>query len=244
MSEQSASPTPMSGESPRPPVLLLVAHGTRDPRGQAGVQAIVDAAASRRPEVEVEIAYVDVQQPTLRHTVATLTAAGRQTVAVPLLLSRGFHVDGDVARAVARTPLARSAGPLGPDAVLAEVLLDRAREADAGPADALVVAVAGSSDPAASTDAGRILSLVAQHWRGPVSLGFGAKTTPKVGEAVHAAREAHPGRRVVIAPYLIARGFFHGRLASAGADLVAEPLGSHPSLIDLIWRRYDATGNC
>jgi sirohydrochlorin ferrochelatase len=42
---------------------------------------------------------------------------------------------------------------------------------------------------------------------------------------------------VAIAPYLLAPGHFADRLAVAGADLVAEPLGAAPALVELVLDR-------
>jgi sirohydrochlorin ferrochelatase len=46
---------------------------------------------------------------------------------------------------------------------------------------------------------------------------------------------------VAIAPYLLAPGHFADRLAVAGADLVAEPLGAHPAVIELVLDRVAST---
>jgi sirohydrochlorin ferrochelatase len=72
-----------------------------------------------------------------------------------------------------------------------------------------------------------------------VTVGFGSSAGPTVVEAVAAARAG--GGRVVLAPYLLAPGFFADRLTEAGADLVAAPLGAHPAVVDLVLRRAAST---
>ena len=67
---------------------------------------------------------------------------------VPLLLSVGYHVKVDIARAVKSRPETRAAAPLGPDPRLAALLDQRLREAGVTDNDAVVLAAAGSSDPA------------------------------------------------------------------------------------------------
>jgi sirohydrochlorin ferrochelatase len=46
------------------------------------------------------------------------------------------------------------------------------------------------------------------------------------------------GRRVAVGSWLRAPGLFQRKLVEAGAEVVAEPLGVHPSVVDLILRRY------
>ncbi|EHR49286.1 hypothetical protein SacmaDRAFT_0993, partial [Saccharomonospora marina XMU15] len=38
--------------------------------------------------------------------------------------------------------------------------------------------------------------------------------------------------------WLLAPGLFQRRLAGAGADVVAAPLGAHPAVVDLVLRRH------
>jgi sirohydrochlorin ferrochelatase len=46
---------------------------------------------------------------------------------------------------------------------------------------------------------------------------------------------------VRVATYLLAEGQFVDtlRAAAAGLGTVAEPLGPHPAVVELVWRRYD-----
>ncbi|MFI7153274.1 sirohydrochlorin chelatase [Nonomuraea sp. NPDC050022] len=77
---------------------------------------------------------------------------------------------------------------------------------------------------------------------GPLS-GEGAdrlRSGPLSGEAVERLGSG-PASRLAVASYLLAPGFFHDRLAEAGADLVSEPLGADPAVVELIWHRFDQT---
>ena len=76
-----------------------------------------------------------------------------------------------------------------------------------------------------------------------VEIGYVATGTPKVADIVERLR-AGGAQRVFIASYLLAHGLFHQRLADAGADGVAEPLGGAPEralLGDGVERRKRAT---
>jgi sirohydrochlorin ferrochelatase len=206
------------------PALVLCSHGTADPAGQAAVSALVAAVRSRLADVEVRETWVDVQEPQVEEVVGAVVAEGFSPVTlVPLLLSGGYHVHVDVARAAA-ADVVRATPALGPDPRLADLLLQRLREAGADDADAVVVAAAGSSDARAVADVAAVVDAVRAGREGPVGVGFGSMATPSVPDAVARTRAGHPGRRVVVAGYLLAPGFFHDRLARAGADLVTEPL--------------------
>jgi sirohydrochlorin ferrochelatase len=48
--------------------------------------------------------------------------------------------------------------------------------------------------------------------------------------------------RVVVASYLLSEGLFQDRLRLSGADVVTEPLGTHPGMARLIADRFRRTG--
>lgn len=226
------------------PVLVACAHGTREPTGRRVVGSLVAALRAARPGLPVAAAFVDVQPPRVGAVVEGLGLRGRRAVVVPLLLSGGYHVHVDVAEAVAGSTAVASAA-LGPDERLTSLLLDRLREGGATPADAVVLAAAGSSDARAVADVERVRDRVREIWGGPVTTGYGAKAQPTVRQAIRAARAEHPERRVVIASYLLAPGFFYDRLLAAGADLVSAPLGrsgeaTDQRLVHVVLDRYDA----
>jgi sirohydrochlorin ferrochelatase len=263
--------------TPRPgvpqPVLVGCSHGTDDAAGRAAIAAVLEGVRRRRPDLDVREAFVDVQQPEVADVVgdavaerghgtavaerghSTATAgtgtAGTAAVVVPLLLSAGFHTHVDIARAVAGTPGAVASGTLGPDDRVVAVLVDRLREAGAGPGDAVVLAAAGSSDARASTAVEAVADALRRRWpHGPVTVGYGSAARPSVPEAVVAARAlVGTGGRVVAASYLLAPGFFHDRVARAGADVVTAPLAPDERLVDVVLDRYDcasaaAAGTC
>ncbi|WP_434621653.1 sirohydrochlorin chelatase [Arthrobacter sp. A5] len=217
--------------------MIACAHGTRDPAGQACIDAVRAEIGALRPELTVLEAYVDVQEPALPEVVSALPA-GTRAVVVPLLLSVGFHVRVDIARAVAGDPGLTAAEPLGPDPRLALLLHERLQELkpdgvpqDGGVAQGLgvpqdwgvVLASAGSSEPAAAVSVG-VVAAGLRHLRGNrILAGYGAGAHPSVPDAVAQLR-AKGHERVAVASYLLAPGFFHDQLAEAGADLVSAPL--------------------
>jgi sirohydrochlorin ferrochelatase len=208
------------------------------------VSQIVDDVRQRGSVNDVRLAWIELVPPDVRTALADVPA-DRPVVVVPLLLSSGYHDRVDVPAAVAEVrPDAARAPVLGPDPLLAVALADRLAEAGWRAGDAVVLAAAGSSDPDAVASVHRQAALLTaeldRRLGSPgsrVTVGFGSAAAPDVRSAVAAARAAG-ATRVAIAPYLLAPGFFATRLADAGADLVAAPLGAHPAVIDLILHRH------
>lgn len=204
--------------------LVAASHGTSDPAGRAAVAALVDAVRRLNPAIDVLDSFVDVQEPDVPSTLATLEPH-RPAVVVPLLLSAGYHVHVDLAEAAqeAERPM-RVTGALGPDPRLADVLARRLAQAGLGPDDRIVLAAAGSSDASAVADChttGRLLAALLDR---DVTVSFISAAEPRVPEAVAAERLAHPGARVAVASYLLAPGYFAGLAVAAGGDVTSAPL--------------------
>ncbi len=225
-----------------PAVLIACAHGTRNPAGRRLIAELALAARRLRPDLQTTAAFVDVQPPTVADVVAGVVAEGRRAVVVPLLLSGGYHVHVDIARAVEGRDGAVAARPLGPDERLVHVLADRLRSAGADPRDpltAVVLAAAGSSDPRSVADVENTADLLQRTWAGPVTTGYGSAAQPSLPDAVAAARRGG-AERVVLASYLLAPGHFHDKLSGAGADLVTAPLLPDERIAAVLLDRYDA----
>ena len=235
------------------PIMIACAHGTSNTQGAAEVNALRAAIAELRPGLDVREAYVDVQQPDLVDVVAGLPE-GDPAVVVPLLLSVGYHVKVDIARAVKSRPGSAAAAPLGPDPRLAQLLDRRLREAGTTDNDVIVLAAAGSSNPNAAVSVEELLGQLQQLRSNRMVAAYGASAQPSVPDAVAMLREelaggagagesagaVDVGGRVVIASYLLAPGFFHDQLAKAGADVVTEPLLPSRTLAEIALDRYDA----
>lgn len=225
-----------------PPVLIGCSHGTDDPEGRALIRSLLDDVRAAAPGVDVREAFVDVQQPEVADVVADAVAAGGSAVVVPLLLSAGFHVGVDIAAAVADdgpgAGRAAAAPPLGPDDRLVAILRDRLAEAGLRPDDAVVLAAAGSSRPDSARDVEHVAEALRAHHPGPVTVGYGAMAQPTLPDAVAAARGTAP--RVVLAAYLLAPGYFYGRVVAAGGDVVTAPLAPDPRLAEIVLDRYAA----
>jgi sirohydrochlorin ferrochelatase len=218
----------------RAPVLLAVAHGSRDDAAQEAVGALAERVRQLAPALDVRVAFVQHAEPSLADA---LDAAGPDVVVVPLLLSTGYHLTADI-RGAARTAGVPVAAPLGPDPRLADALADRLAEAGRPAGTPTVLAAAGSADPDASGDVTRQAALLADRLGAPVTAAFAAAGQPSVTQAV-AALNADTGP-VSVATYLLSPGHFHDRLRDAAATWVSAPLGDHPSVVRLVLDRFAA----
>lgn len=212
--------------------LVLVAHGTRSAAGVENIAALAEAVSLRVGSVRT--AFVDVLGPTPSEVLSTIEGPA---VLLPAFLASGYHVHHDIPEHVELSghPDVAVTQALGPDPVLARVMTGRLREAGWRRGDAVVLAAAGSSDPRARQEVHAAASMLERH-TGPVGVGYVATGEPRVPDVVAAARAS--GKRVFIASYLLAQGLFQERLAECGADGVAQPLGVHPEIVNLLVRRF------
>ncbi|MFC5791902.1 sirohydrochlorin chelatase [Agromyces tardus] len=240
----SGSGVPAQHDGTPPMRLVAVTHGRPSSANREAVIRLVDGVASRRPDIDVAITFVDASHADVA---AALEAdAEPDAVIVPLVLSAGFHVRTGLSLGLDRLgDGARLADELGPDDRIVEVLAERLDELGLAEGDAVLLAAAGSNDPRAVRECFETSRLLAQRLGRPVTVGFIAAAIPRLPDAIEMIREVHPGSRVVVGPYLLAPGTFYDAAAAAGADLIAEPLllpdepAPHP-LIDLVLDRYES----
>jgi sirohydrochlorin ferrochelatase len=250
------------------PPLVAVAHGSRDPRAAGCVGALLDlvrlrAAAAGYPGLDVRAAYLGHAAPTLGQA---LGAVEREAVVLPLLLTAAYHSKTDIPKALhaarsARPRLDIAYGrPLGPHPLLLRALDRRLAEAlgargdapaggtappegTAAPEDtAVVLAAAGSSDPAANA----VITDLAAQWQSDrgwraVLPAYASAASPAPAEAVAAARRAG-ARQVLVATYLLSPGIFadqvRGDCLAAGATVVSGVIGAAPEVADVVLGRY------
>jgi sirohydrochlorin ferrochelatase len=234
------------------PALVALAHGSRDRRSAATINALVAEVRAMRPDLRIEVAFLDLSKPAFGTVVNKLVRAGfDEIVVVPLLLTDAYHAKVDVPSAVAEQQALheglqiRATEILGMEASFLEVLDVRMREAlkeaRCRELDALVLAAAGSSDPLANQAVARLARVWGTHHKLPVKAAYASTTPPATGEAVRAFR-AEGRRHVAVASLFLAPGFLPDRAKElaleAGAVAVSEPLGAHPELARTILARY------
>lgn len=81
--------------------IVLFAHGARDPEWARPFEAMRARLRERRPEIPVEVAFLERMTPTLEEAVDALVARGADAVTVfPVFMAQGGHLKEDLPRLV------------------------------------------------------------------------------------------------------------------------------------------------
>lgn len=210
--------------------LVIAAHGTRLPEGQAECRRLIARVAGLLPGVAVSGAYVELDSPTIPDAVAAALASGGsarpglpdrpRAVVMPLMLGRGGHAIEDIPDGIEAGGgvIGRSvsyAAHLGPDARLRAVLHERIAaclDAPEGRWEASEVHVAclgrGCSVAEANADHVRLTRLLFEEGEfADVQPAFIQVAHPSLVEALERARLVGASRIVVVPNFL-----FPGRL--------------------------------
>jgi sirohydrochlorin ferrochelatase len=122
--------------------------------------------------------------------------------------------------------------------VLVAAAAERLTAAGARTGDAVVLAVAASSDPHARADGARAARRLGRLLGRPVTLApIVLGDRPGVADVVAGLR-AEGARRVAVASWLLAPGLFQRNLERCGADVVAAPLSDHEAVLEVLTSRY------
>lgn len=226
------------------PSLLLVAHGSRDPRFGDTARRVRHAVSRHLTGVEVRLAFLDLDSPSVADA---LSAAEGPTVVVPLLLAPGYHSEIDLPAIVA---CAHTPGPVVTAEVIGQTsltaaLADRLEQAGLKETDGIVVTAVGSSNPDAALLVKRRAIELSTRLDRPVDVVFATKLGSGEITLRNAIRRlsAAGAQRIALSPYFLSAGLLTERVESAldrlapGA-LVAGPLGTHPAVIDAVIGNY------
>ena len=230
----------------KPPAILLLSHGSRDPRAAYVVGELVLAVAAATG-MTVRAAYLGFTAPLPRVALRQLGADGFTMVrVVPLLFTPGYHLTHDVPAAVlpqggAVDPMDVSVAPPllagGPRQreLLLMALDGRLRQAGAGgQVDALVLASAGSS----SQEARRCIEGLARDLERrhgiPVEPAFASAGTRTPTHALEVLSDRGAQRPAVASLFVAPGRLTDSVVASCQGLPVADPLGVSPAFVDLL----------
>jgi sirohydrochlorin ferrochelatase len=212
--------------------LVLVAHGSSDPRAAlqtralaravGGVATFLDHAGPRPGEV--------------------LLGLEHPAVVVPLLLTSAYHGKIDIPAALAgaevEVALADVLGPVG--GRVPPELLDALTSRLIGTFDGLVLCAAGTRDAEARATVGLVADCLGRRLGVPCVPAFATSDGMRPADAVAQLR-AGGARRVAMSAYFLATGRLYDVAAAgalrAGAVAVAQPLGASHDLAALVRRR-------
>jgi sirohydrochlorin ferrochelatase len=231
--------------------VVLVAHGSRDPRAAASTRALTRAVAAARPGLDVRAAYLDFTLPKPPQVLGALQDAGHAVATVvPLLLTSAYHGRVDIpavldrARADglrAEVSVTEVLGPVGGRVHPALLGGLRRRLGELRVAyDGVVLAAAGTRDAAARVSVGQVAEALGAELGVACVPAYASAAGPTGAEAVRQLRRGG-ARRVAVAAYFLAPGRLYetvtGSAREAGVVAVAAPLGDAPEIARLILDR-------
>jgi sirohydrochlorin ferrochelatase len=226
--------------------LIVVAHGSRDPRSAATIHVIAEQTREMRPGLDVRVGFLERSTPSLREALAGIGPRHRVVVA-PLLLADAYHARVDIPATLTNSPARQvvQADVLGEDHRLVCVARQRLAELGTSHFDrelgVLVVAV-GSSRHVTNTRTAIVAASLAQgtQWAGTV-VAFATGPKPSLQAAARCLHR-RGARRLAIAPWFLAPGRLTDRVARFAREHdipMAEPLGAHPLVAETLLDRFD-----
>jgi sirohydrochlorin ferrochelatase len=236
--------------------IVLVAHGSRDPRSARTMRELGRRVGLRWP-AGATTAFLDFDAPTVPGALGELTdpmsdrCPSMAPIVVPALLTKAYHgrvdLPGVLSTVATATRLSAVLGPSEPGEaahpLLVAALLRRLSELDVS-GDAVALIAAGTSDAGARSTVEGVARELASELDVACAVGYASASGPTAGEAV-AQLLAGGARRVVVASYFLAVGRLYDAAAAsalrAGAVGVAAPLGAATELVELIAARAEAT---
>lgn len=247
-----------NGRSGQRPALLVVGHGSRDPRGAREFHELVGLVRERNPGLPVEGGFIELSRPPIGECVDRLAEGGaRDVAAVPLMLLAAGHAKDDIPATLVREGIEhpemdfRYGRALGVRPELLGLMEERISAVltdEEKPETAVLVVGRGSSDPDANSDMAKIARLFYEGRSYPmVESAFISMTPPGVEEGLERCRRLG-ARRIVVFSYFLFTGVLEerireeaGRFAEGHPDVevrYAGYFGPDGLVADLLAERY------
>jgi sirohydrochlorin cobaltochelatase len=247
----------MNGNRNGNPALLIVGHGSRDPRGAQEFHELVALLRARDSGLKVEGGFIELSRPPISECVERLVGAGaREISAVPLMLLAAGHAKDDIPATLVREKMSHPevnfhyGRALGIRPELLELMDGRVSAVvpeDEREKTAVLVVGRGSSDPDANSDLAKITRLFYEGRPYPmVEIAFVSLAHPSVPEALERC-ERLGVRRVVVFSYFLFTGVLEERIreqcgafgAESGLEVrYAGYFGPDARVADLVLERY------
>jgi sirohydrochlorin cobaltochelatase len=239
--------------------LLVVGHGSRDPRGAREFHELVALIGERRPQLAVEGGFIELSRPPISDCVNRLAADGARTVAaVPLMLLAAGHAKDDIPATLVREKMShpemtfkygRALGVRPELLALMEERISAAIPASEKEETAVLVVGRGSSDPDANSDLAKVSRLFYEGRPYPmVETAYISMTPPTVAEGLERLRRLG-ARRIAVFSYFLFTGVLEERIRHQGEEFAAANpdvavsyagyFGPHEKVADLVLDRYE-----
>jgi sirohydrochlorin cobaltochelatase len=240
------------------PALLIVGHGSRDPRGAREFHDLVGLVRRRNPSLTVEGGFIELSRPPISECVDRLAEGGaRNIAAVPLMLLAAGHAKDDIPATLVREKMDHPevgftyGRALGIRPELLELMEERisAVVPEVEKAETAVLIVGrGSSDPDANSDLCKIARLFYEGRPYPaVESAYVSMTPPDVADGLDRCLKLGV-KRVVVFSYFLFTGILEERIceqsemfaaAHPGLEVrYAGYLGPGEKIADLVVERY------
>jgi sirohydrochlorin cobaltochelatase len=242
--------------------ILIAGHGSRDPEGIAEFLDLARRFRAYRPDVPVEVAFLEFARPTIQEGVDKLAAGGAATIIVlPGVLMAAGHAKNDMASEVRRARQRypdldiRMGQALDVEPLLLQLCNQRYQEAlrqmpTSDPADTMLLLVArGSSDPDANANVAKVARFLQEGYpTGWSAVAFSGIARPLLEEAWLVC-ERSGFRRIIVQPYFLFTGVLLKRIyayveerrrARPDLEIVATPhLQAHDLLLQAFAQRAE-----
>ncbi|NMO01280.1 sirohydrochlorin chelatase [Gordonia sp. TBRC 11910] len=234
------------------PALLLVAHGSRDPRFAATAERVRSAVRTELPGVTVGLSYLDLTEPLVGDALSQLAETVGDVVVVPLLFGDGYHSRFDLPAIISAAKRQHPAlhavqTRVVGDTSLVPALAARLDEAGLRGSDGVVMCAVGSSDADSDAQARRRGAELSALTRVPVEVVFATKLGRADAELRRAASRlrSQGARRIALSPYFLSAGLLTERVnerlrALEPGVVVAGAIGDHPALTAAVVERFAA----
>ena len=245
-------------ESGDVPALMIVGHGSRDPRGASEFHDLVDLVRRRNPSLTVEGGFIELSRPPISECVDRLADSGtRNVAAVPLMLLAAGHAKDDIPATLVREKLGHpgmsfSYGrAFGIRPELLELMDERVsavvHEEEKDDTAVLIVG-RGSSDPDANSDLFKIARLFYEGRPYPVvESAYVSITLPDVANGLDRCLKLG-AKHIVVFSYFLFTGVLEERIrgqsrafadANPGVEVrYAGYFGPNARMADLVVERY------
>ena len=250
-------PVVANGRKTGEPALLIVGHGSRDPRGVQEFHELVALLRARDARLKVEGGFIELSRPPISECVERLVGAGsREICAVPLMLLAAGHAKDDIPATLVREKTShpevtfhygRALG-IRPELLglmderISAVVPEHEREKTT-----VLLVGRGSSDPDANSDLAKMARLYYEGRPYPmVETAFVSLALPSVPEALERC-ERFGARRVVVFSYFLFTGVLEERIREQSERFAAESglevryagyFGPDARVADLVLERY------
>lgn len=203
------------------PALLIVGHGSRDPRGAEEFQELVSLVRAHAP-MPVEGGFIELSRPPISECVNNLRERGaREVSAVPLMLLAAGHAKDDVPATLVREKLTHPdldfhyGRALGIRPELLELMDERISTVvpeEEREGTAVLIVGRGSSDPDANSDLAKMARLFFEGRPYPlVETAFVSLAPPSVTEALERCKRLGAGH-VAVFSYFLFTGVLEERI--------------------------------